>query len=181
LVFVKFKTGAGLKLIPVVYVLGLPKVSLSVVLFYKGSNAMGANLNPPTLSFFCYFFSLSFFYNCIKNYLLKLFIKLRVSQRLKVVIDMLEVFLEEIFDFSFIDYPRSDGLFDLLFFLDEDFRSVNFLFFQLTGFNAFIDFGFVFLLFFYVFLNVNEGVVSHFFIVLDFGYLFDLKDRKSVV
>ena len=113
--------------------------------------------------------------------MLKLFIKLRVSQRLKVVIDMLEVFLEEIFDFSFIDYPRSDGLFDLLFFLDEDFRSVNFLFFQLTGFNAFIDFGFVFLLFFYVFLNVNEGVVSHFFIVLDFGYLFDLKDRKSVV
>jgi hypothetical protein len=33
---------------------------------------------------------------------------------------MLEVFLEEIFDFSFIDYPRSDGLFGLLFFLDED-------------------------------------------------------------
>jgi membrane-associated protease RseP (regulator of RpoE activity) len=90
------------------------------------------------------------------------------------MIDMLEVFLEEIFDFSFIDYPRSDGLFGLLFFLDEDFGSVNFLFFQLTGFNALIDFGFVFLLFFDVFLNVNEGVVSHFFIVLDFGYLFDL-------
>jgi hypothetical protein len=36
------------------------------------------------------------------------------------MIDMLEVFLEEILNFSSVDNPRSDGLFSLLFFLDED-------------------------------------------------------------
>jgi hypothetical protein len=59
-VFVKLRAGAGLKLIPEFYVLGFPKVSLSVVLLCKGSTARGANLNPPTFSFFCYSFSFSF-------------------------------------------------------------------------------------------------------------------------
>lgn len=87
---------------------------------------------------------------------------------------MFEILFQQILDLCFINNPWSDRFFYLLFFLDEDFGSVNFLLLEFAGFDTFVDFGLVLLLFLKVLLDVNEGVISLFLLVLDFGDLFDL-------
>jgi hypothetical protein len=90
------------------------------------------------------------------------------------MIDMLEIFLEKVLDILLLDNPRSDDLFDLLLFLNDDFGGIDFNLLELVGFYSFIDFGFELLFFLDFCLDVNEGVVSKFLIVFDFGDLFDL-------
>ena len=92
---------------------------------------------------------------------------------------MLKVFLEEILNLSGIDDPRSDWLFGLLFFLDENFWSIDFLLFEFAGFNTFVDFGFDFFFFLEIFLDIDERVISQFLIIFDFGDLFDLDKGEN--
>lgn len=49
------------------------------------------------------------------------------------------------------------------------------MFFEFVGLESFGDFGFGLLFFLEVFLDVNQGVISGFFIVVDFGGLLDLE------
>ena len=92
---------------------------------------------------------------------------------------MLKVFLKEILNLSCIDDPRSDWLFGLLFFLDENFWSIDFLLFEFAGFNTFVDFWFDFFFFLEIFLDIDERVISQFLIIFDFGDLFDLDKGEN--
>ena len=95
------------------------------------------------------------------------------------MIDMLKVFLEEIFNLSGIDDPRSDWFFCLLFFLDEDFRGIDFLLLEFAGLDTFVDFRFDFFFFLEIFLDIDERIISQFLIIFDFGDLLDLNKWKN--
>ena len=91
------------------------------------------------------------------------------------MVNMLEIFFEQIFDFGGVDDPGSDWFFGLLFFLDDYFWGIDFgLLENFARFDSVVDFGLDFFLFFEILLDIDEGVVSELFIVFDFGDLFNL-------
>ena len=95
------------------------------------------------------------------------------------MVEMLEVLLEELFKFRFIDTPFKDRLFGFLFFLYNDFGGIDFVLFEFADFDTLVDFRFNFFFFLEIFLDIDKCVISQFLIIFDFDDLFNLDKGKK--
>lgn len=123
------------------------------------------------------------FLNYGKKYLFKLCVKLCVSQAFELVVDFmkLEIFFEKVFHIFCFNDPWGNWFFSFLFFLNHDFRSIDLFLLKLVDFDSFVDFGFGLLFFLEIFLDIDKGVVSLFFIIVNFGDFFDLMLKKGLL